>query len=315
LNIIVRETEHEGGIHITEVKKLSLPLLCYDVIFKSIFVGKENLLAKMVSDITGIDYSHFKDNIMLETNELPISRKNEKAKRCDFILRFNKDNIINIELNSQSYAGLAIKNLSYLFQLFSTSFKKGDKYNENLIIMQINLNCFKLKDWDQVEPLSKYCLREENSNKIYLKNIAIYELNVVKCHELYYNKKNKEDIPNYIKWGSLIYCSDIKEIPNIVSGIMTLKERNWIMDNLSKLTRDDLFMTEEEALEWADWERNSIRHEAREEGLKEGRKIGIEKGIEKNTEKMIKNMLKQNISLEDISKITEKTKKEIEKYL
>ena len=34
----------------------------------------------MVSDITGIGYEILKDNIILETNELPISTKNEKEK-------------------------------------------------------------------------------------------------------------------------------------------------------------------------------------------------------------------------------------------
>ena len=33
------------------------------------------------------------------------------------------------------------------------------------------------------------------------------------------------------------------------------------MDKLNKLTREDLFYTEEEALEWAEWERRSIETE------------------------------------------------------
>ena len=31
--------------------------MCYDVVFKSVFLGNENILAKMISDITGFDYS------------------------------------------------------------------------------------------------------------------------------------------------------------------------------------------------------------------------------------------------------------------
>ena len=73
-----------------------LPLLCYDIVFKSVFTNQENLLAKMISDITGIDYELLKDNIILETNELPISKNNEKAKRCDFIIRMKNNNIINL---------------------------------------------------------------------------------------------------------------------------------------------------------------------------------------------------------------------------
>ena len=142
----------------------------------------------MVSDITGIDYELLNDNVILETNELPINKKNEKAKRCDFILRINKDNIINLELNQQCYTGLIVKNLSYLFHLFASSSKKGEEYNDNLIVTQINLNCFKGFDYNEIKPLSRYSLREDDTNKLYVKNVAIYELNVLKCFELYYNR-------------------------------------------------------------------------------------------------------------------------------
>ena len=51
--------------------------------------------------------------------------------------------IINLELNKESYGELLIKNLSYIFNLFSTLTKKGEKYNEDLNIVQININSFK----------------------------------------------------------------------------------------------------------------------------------------------------------------------------
>ena len=38
-------------------KDLKFPLMCYDVIFKSVFMNNENILAKMISDITNIDYN------------------------------------------------------------------------------------------------------------------------------------------------------------------------------------------------------------------------------------------------------------------
>ena len=64
-----------------------MPLLCYDLIFKSVFSENENILGKMISDITGIDYKLLKDNIILDTYELPISRQYENAKKCDFIIK------------------------------------------------------------------------------------------------------------------------------------------------------------------------------------------------------------------------------------
>lgn len=38
------------------------------------------------------------------------------------------------------------------------------------------------------------------------------------------------------------------------------------MDNLSNLTREDLFYTEEEALEWAEWKKTMLS-DARRDGV------------------------------------------------
>ena len=256
--------------------------MCYDVIFKAVFTGEENILAKMVSDITGITYEILEDNVILETNELPISTKNEKAKRCDFILKIGKDNVINLEINSSHYGGLIIKNLSYLFQLFSTLSKRVEEYSENMLAIQINLNCY---DKNSNKSLAKYILQEEETHQLYTKNISIFNLNVVKCYELYYNLDNKENISNYIRWGALLYNRDLKKIPDIVGNIMTNKERDRIMSKLDKLTREDLFYTEEEALEWAEWERRSRETEAINRGLAKGMQEGMEKGIAEGKEK------------------------------
>ena len=294
--------------------ELQYPLLCYDAVFKSVFTGNENMLAKMISDITGLDYYLLEDNIILETNELPIKRKNEKFKRCDFIVRFGKDQIINIELNRQSYMGLIVKNLSYVFHIFSTNAKKGEQYNNNFKITQINLNYF----GENNKELSKYQIREEDTNTIYSNNICIYELNIAKCHDLYYNKDRK-DIPNYIKWGALLSCKKLEDIPLITEGILPLESRDIIMDKLESITNDDVFMTELEAQKWDEWEKKSIYNDGLNTGISQGISRGIEQGIsqgisqgiEQNTITTIKSMLKKEMSYEDISDITNKTIDEI----
>ena len=293
--------------------KEKLPLLCYDTIFKSVFRSEENILGKMISDITGIDYALLKDNIVLETNELPIHKRDEKFKKCDFIIKVDDQMILNLELNRQSHTGLIVKNLSYVFQLFSTSFKKGACYDEEFVVMQINLNCF--RDKISKKGLSKYYLKEDEDGRIYSNNLLIYDLNIVNCHEIYYNCGELK-VPNYVRWGELLYCNDVSKIPSIVKGIMTCEERNRIMGILDKLTKDDLFMSKEDALQWDEWEKNTIYNdgvkEGIEQGIEQGIELGIEQGIEQNTTEMILSMLKNNIDTETISKITNKSIKEIE---
>ena len=114
----------------------------------------------MVADITGMDYNILKNNITLEATELPISSINEKAKRCDFILRIDKDNILSLELNSSHYTGIVIKNLAYLCQIFSRETKAGNQYNENLNVMQLNLNCFTKSNDENFKEADKEILNE-----------------------------------------------------------------------------------------------------------------------------------------------------------
>lgn len=276
--------------------KTSKRLLCYDIVFKAVFQEQTNILAKMISDITGIDYNLLKDNIILETNELPINRKNEKAKKCDFIIRASKNKVLNLEINRNSYAGQVVKNLAYLCDLFSTFTKKGEKYDENLTVMQINIDCF--ENSSQKKPLSRYYLREEESNEIYVDNLAIYSLNIVKCNKIYYNEA-KERIPEYIRWGAFLYNDDFSKIPLITKGILNDKERKIIMDKLNKITKEDYFMTEEEALEWADWTEKSIYDDGRKQEQQE----------------MIKSMFENKADLEFISKVTGKSIEEIKNIL
>ena len=48
-----------------EFSKLNLPFMCYDIVMKAIFIDEVNILAKMISDVTGIDYKLLEDNNFL----------------------------------------------------------------------------------------------------------------------------------------------------------------------------------------------------------------------------------------------------------
>ena len=278
--------------------------MCYDIAFKAIFTGEENILAKLVSSITGIDYWDLKDNLIFETNELPISRKNEKTKRCDFILRMNKNNIINLEINTSNYVGKKIKNLAYICSIYSKTTKRSEEYNDDFITLQINLDCY---EKNKSKILEEYLLQEVTSHKVYTNSLSIFNLNVVKCNDIYYNCDNKEDIPDYIRWGALIYTRDFKKIPSIAKNILTKEEVERIMDKIEKLQDDSLFMSKLEAMEWQEWEDKSIESEIRKESYTAGR--------EQEKKEIILSMIKNNLPIETISKITNKTIEEINEII
>ena len=295
-----------------KLNELSLPFLMFDISMKAVFIDEVNILAKMVSDITGIDYKLLEDNVILETNELPVSRNNEKAKKCDFILKINEDNIINLEINTSYYPEIIIKNLSYLFGIYSRSSKKGKDYNENILIRQVNLNCY---DNDKDKVLSKYTLLEEETHKLYSNSVAIFDLNVAKCNEVYYNLSEKEEIPNYIRWGVLLYNRDFEKIPEIAYGIMTDKEIEIIMDKIDKLTDDSLFMSDLETIEMHEKEERAIRAYGEKLATERGKAEGKAEGRIEEQKELILSMIKNDIDMNMISKITNKSIEEIEKII
>lgn len=277
----------------------------YDEIFKALFINNENVLAKMIEDITNISYQLLKDNIILETNEIPITRRNEKFKKCDFIIKLknNPNYLINIELNTSNYKGLMMKNLSYIFSLFATSNKKGRKYNDQLIMIQINLNTYK----EEQDELSIYEIRNIKNNNPYFSNLKIYSLDIVKCHKIFYNNANKSRIANYIKWGTLLQCNSKYEVSKLMNDILKQEEIEELESRMEGLMMDaNGIMTKKEAKEWGDWLGRSMDYE-------DGIEHGFSKGTEHTNLNIIKSMLENKININLISKITGKSVKEIKK--
>ena len=98
-----------------------------DSIIKTIFGRNPNALAKLISDITDYLYDELKDNINILNNDLFIKTRKENAKRTDFLVKVDNNRYINIETNNCSEESGLIKNLSYVFHIYSVVSKKGRK--------------------------------------------------------------------------------------------------------------------------------------------------------------------------------------------
>ena len=252
------------------IEEKSIPILCTDIIFKSIFIDMEDILKKFIYDITGYKLN----NIYLSINELPINRKNEKFKRCDLIIK--SDNIIfNIELNSIYYNSLIIKNLSYICSIFSKDSTKGKKYNKDLEVIQININNFTRFN----KPVLDYQIINNSYGIVYFSGLKIYDLDIVKCKCLYYNNNIRKR--NYIKWGTLFSCATIEEIEPIIKELIGIRKGDVFMSKLKKMIVETNVMDEREALRIDNMVRESIRSDSLEEGMEKGIEQGMKKGIEK----------------------------------
>ena len=285
------------------------PILCSDVIFKSVFLHQEEILIKMIYDITGLRL----ENIHFYMNEIPIRRGNEKFKRCDFIIHTDKNIVINIELNRDYSKTMLVKNTSYLFELFSTYISKGEDYNDDLKILQININYFSRFG----KSVLNYKMMNYTYQYVYLDNIKIWDLDIIKAQELYY--KGLKRVKRYIKWGVLFGCTSLEEMEPILKELLTKKEVYVFMNKLKKITRTITVMDEEEALREDEKIRRSLKKEGFSNGEKvgfsNGEKVGFSNGFSDGIMSMIKSMIEHHIDIDTISKVSNKSIDEIEKII
>ena len=212
-------------------------ILTYDIGFKSVFGRSTELMSRLISTITGINYDLLKDNMILIVNEIPVIKKNEKLKRCDFIVRIGDGGLINLELNRYSNAFSRRKNFSYVTSLYGRRTTKGTNYELNLLLNQININAY--NTGDDVSPLEIYELREEKSNKVYYKEdiqFKIFELNIAKCYQLYYNESDLRNDP-IILLGALLYCTNSMEMSKVSGNFFSKKAKNLKRKVLQRLTK------------------------------------------------------------------------------
>ena len=285
-------------------------ILTYDIGFKSVFGRSTELMSRLISTITGINYDLLKDNIILIVNEIPVIKKNEKLKRCDFIVRIGDGGLINLELNRYSNAFSRRKNFSYVTSLYGRRTTKGTNYELNLLLNQININAY--NTGDDVSPLEIYELREEKSNKVYYKEdiqFKIFELNIAKCYQLYYNESDLRNDP-IILLGALLYCANSMEMSKVSGNFFSKKENEIFMDNVKSLYDNSDLLTIEELtqMEQSCFDSTIKDYEKRiKQAKEEAKKLELLK--EENLEK-IKQLKEETDKLkEETDKLKEETDK------
>ena len=272
-------------------------ILCSDVIFKSLFLNLEDILVKFIYDITGYQFEH----IVFYMNEIPIQRKDEKFKRCDFIIETDRNVIINIELNRYFSDTILVKNTGYVFSLFSRYSSKGVEYNKDLKVIQININCFSRFNKSVLD----YRILNGKYGYSYFSGIEIWDLDVIQSKKLFDSDLKRKK--RYIKWGALFSCTSIEEMEPILGELLNKKEVYLFMNKLKKITRVVTVMDEEEALREDDKIRRSLRSE--------GERVGFGNGFSDGIMSMIKSMFDNNVDKEVIAKVSNKSIEEIDKII
>ena len=234
-----------------------------------------------------------------------------RGQRLDVLVK-TKEDIINVEINSNYNEEILIRNLHYIFKLASENTKRGNKYKIDNKIVQINLN-FSNSKYEKCE----YILYDKRNELILTDYIKIYNIGIDKYIKNYYNNGKK-----FTRGEDLIIMLDLDK-----KELEELSEKSDIVDNF----KEDVIKANEDefVVEWISKEEEQKQYEevmyekglnqglnrGKQQGLLEGIEQGIEQGFKKGVKKTninnARKMLELNMDLDMISKITGLTKEEI----
>ena len=267
--------------------------------FKAVFSNNKVILSKLIEAILEHSYINIdtKDKeFIIKNNELPIDNYHDKQLICDYIIKLDNVNDLNIELNRKQYPGVVERNMTYSFKIYYEHFNRGNEYSEfkkyNLI--QVNFNKFKNPN---SKSINKYYLLDANDSKNFLsKSICIINIDIEECYKLVYNNTCKEEISELEKLAAILYCDYLEDISSILESVR--------LDNMEK----EKFIND---INNASCDKNNQEAIKLEDNIEYRFELTKEEALREKTIDVIKNMLKKNYDIKEISDITGKSTKEI----
>ena len=266
-----------------------------DRAFKEVFMKEESkdILTKLLESILDVKIEDI-EFLNLERN---VDNIHVRRKHFDLFLKTNIGKI-QVEVNAEKPNYLHPRNASFIFDTYSHEVKKGDEYNEDTLVIQINLS-YSLS----IEELVRiYKVRDEEGNE-YIKNLIIYDINMDKIKDIWYSKSRNE-IEKYkylimldLNQEELKTLEELSQDRSVDKYMKTIEEVNQNPDFRE-------FMSAEEDNRKIE---NSLRREAIEKGLAEG----LEQGSLAEKQNIDKAMLNKNMYINLISELTSLSIEEI----
>ena len=250
-----------------------------DRAFKEVFMKEESkdILAKVLETVLKVEIKDIKF-LNLERN---VGNIHIRKKYFDLFLDTNIGKI-QLEVNADYDKSKKIRNTAFICDTFSHVTLKGKEYTDDILIIQINFSYENVKD----EYITKMMIRDEEGES-YINNFIIYDINMVKCRNLWYTKD--ESLKEY-KYLTMLDLEELSKKDEVISKYM---------ETLEEVNQDPEFR------EYMSMEEDAIKME--NSHISRSIRQGIQQGIEKIT----KNMLEENMDINLISKLTGLSEEEI----
>lgn len=291
-------------------KKITKPVfrLANDSVFKELFSKHQKALLILIKDVLNLDYDIDKINYKIETsNELHKTKEKNKTTICDFVVKVGDYFTVNVELNREKYTGLTERNLMFVSRILSNTISKKAEYKDlpKYKIAQLNINCFTNING---KILAKVMLVDVDTGTIQTEAMFIYNFDVAKCSDIYYNKVTKEEdvSDRLIRWGTLLNTSDTSKLLDIMGDdLMDTNERDEFIKTAKELEEKHRVLSDDDYLQLTEYYMAGERLLGIEEGKTQG--------IEQNKIEIVTNMLNKNLDIKLISEVTNLTEEEIMK--
>jgi len=268
--------------------------------------------AYFISLLFNLDKEEVLNNIELVKNKINIDNINDSKKTVDFVCKLD-DEYINIEVNNYNSIGALERNLSYMFDIYKSNMKSGDKEYNYERVYQVNLNNFEFEGHETF--IEEYNIRDKEGNLLTDK-INVINIYLPKLKNVCYNK----DINELERLLLLLVETKIEKSKEIAKGNIVMEE--YVKEALDASSNEEIVGLYDKELHEERLKNTLIREErerAREEGIRQGIEEGIKEGIEQGIleEKKIvaKNMLENGLDIEMIIKCTNLSKEEINNLL
>lgn len=207
----------------------------------------------------------------------------------------------------------AFLNFRYLYywgKLYVNSIKSGDSFKKLKKTISILIANFEIKDLSEIHKFhTEWQIREKDYRKTILTNIL--EIHIISLPKLMKMIKN-EEIPKQDEklaiWSKFIVNPEMLEESEMQRNKVVKKAK----EELDKINKDEYERRLAELRQKAIRDDAAIRDFLYEEGLEKGIEDGKKQGTKETKKKIAKRMLESGIQIEEVIKITELSRCEIE---
>ena len=240
----------------------------------------------IISEVLHLDYEYVLKNIKLLNNKLDKNKVKEATKTVDCLCLID-EYIILIEMNRYGNKNRLIRNIEYLFKIFTNIRRKGDGYKYKKVRL-INIDNFRFEGIK--DSIIKYRISNTEKEKFhFLTDICeIYHISLPNIREKMYTNSKLTLLERFML---VMNEEESEKLKEIIGGNKIMEEYRKEMDSI--LEDGIITLEEHEEIE---------RHFRRDERLD---------AMAEEKSKIAKNMLKNNFSINDIHIATGLSSKQI----